>query len=119
MDTNIRDSEIITALKSFKPNKASRPNGLHPFFYQKVLDIGEKSSKFYKEVFRNNNMPEKDNNNLLYIIPKIPNIATPKDFITIGFCNTVYKLVTKIIVNRTKHILPTIIGPHNPSLFLT
>lgn len=31
----LRDSEIILAIKSFKPPKAPGPDGLHPLIYQK------------------------------------------------------------------------------------
>ncbi|XP_019265527.1 PREDICTED: uncharacterized protein LOC109243087 [Nicotiana attenuata] len=36
-------------------------------------------------------------------------------FMPIGLCNTIYKSVTKIIVNRIKPILPHIIGPSQAS----
>lgn len=39
MDTDIRDSEIITSLKSFKPTKAPGPDDLHNLFYQEFWDI--------------------------------------------------------------------------------
>lgn len=35
LDKQLLDSEINSVVQSFKPFKSPRPDGLHPFFYQK------------------------------------------------------------------------------------
>lgn len=65
----------------------------------------------YKEVFSNFSVPPDSNATLICLIPKYRNIVTLKNFRPIGLYNTTYKLVTKIIVNRIKPYLSSIIGP--------
>lgn len=48
------------------------------------------------------------------IVSLIPKYATPtpiKDFKPITCCNTFYKLIIKILTNRIKEVIHTIIGP--------
>lgn len=47
---------------------------------------------------------------LIYLIPKNKDTSSLKNFRPIGLCNTSYKLVTKIIINRNKPFLRSIIG---------
>ena len=41
----------------------------------------------------------------LVLIPKVPNLESVSHFRPINVCNTLYKLLTKIIVNRLKPFL--------------
>lgn len=86
---------------------------------QYFLDVaGLKTTTFCKEVFSSSTMPTINNATLLCLIPKYINIASLKNFKPIGFCNTTYKIVTKIIVNKINPYLSSIIGPIQAS-FLT
>lgn len=42
-------------------------------------------------------------------MPKVKNPTTPGDFRLISLCNVTFKIITKTIANRTKHILDNII----------
>lgn len=109
--TPLWETEIIQALKSFKPIKALGPDGLHHLFYQKYWDIlGPKTIDFYKKVFNNSVMPSQANKTLISLIPQGPDSGNLRNFRLIGLCNTIYKLVTKIIVNSMKPFLPYIIN---------
>lgn len=55
------------------------------------------------------------NGTLLCLIPKCENAKQIKYFKTIRLCNITHKVVTKIIVNRIKPILSSIIGPSQDS----
>lgn len=45
------------------------------------------------------------------LIPKIKGANTLKDYRPISLCNITYKIITKIISNRLKPIMNTLIGP--------
>lgn len=115
----LRDSEVILAVNSFKPTKVPGPDGLHPLFYQRYWDIlGTNTIVFCKDIFRTTIIPHDLNKTLLCLIPKINNAHCPKNFRLISLCNTLYKIITKIIANRLKPMLPSIIGDSQAS-FLT
>lgn len=89
------------------------------FFYQRYCDIlGTSTITFCKDIFRTSTIPHELNKTLLYLIPKINNAHCLKNFRPIGLCNTLYKIITKIIANWLKPMLHSIIGDSQAS-FLT
>lgn len=60
-------------------------------------------------------MEEKVNTTYLCLIPKNSNATHLKNFRPIGICNTQYKIITKIIANRTKSYLANLISPTQAS----
>lgn len=46
---------------------------------------------------------------IIALVPKCANFSSCKDFWPISCCNTIYKCITKILVNRIKGILHTFI----------
>ena len=47
----------------------------------------------------------------LTLIPKEANVSTPKKFRPISLCNVLYKIITKVIANHLKPLLPSLISP--------
>ena len=50
------------------------------------------------------------NDTFITLVPKLPNPERVQQLRPIGLCNVVYKLITKCIVNRLKHVLPELIS---------
>lgn len=101
---------------SFKPIKAPSSDGLHPMFYKKYWNVlRDKAINYCKKIFQNHEMNPAINITYLCLILKCANAIILKNFRHIWLCNTMYKLMIKIIVNRIKPILPSIIGPSQAS----
>ena len=56
-------------------------------------------------------VPEYLNKTLITLIPKKRNPETLNNYRPISLCNTIYKMVTKIIVARIRPLLPDLISP--------
>ena len=64
-----------------------------------------------KEVFLSQKVPEYLNQTLVFLIPKQPDPETVSQYRPISLCNTIYKVVSKIIVLRLLPLLPSLISP--------
>ena len=49
------------------------------------------------------------NHNFISLIPKVKSLEFVTEFCPIAFCNILYKLVSKVLANRLKKVLPQII----------
>ena len=102
------DSEIRTSLFAMKPLKAPGPDGFHPIFFQKEWHIvGLEICSNIQKWFRNGDIPKDLGQALICLIPKQQNPESVKQLRPISLCSTVYKLVTKILVNRMKPLIPS------------
>lgn len=61
------------------------------------------------EILNGNMSPRSINKTFIVLIPKGKNPNSPKEYQRISLCNVVVKIVTKVIANRIKVILPDII----------
>lgn len=104
--------EIKHALWSLKPFKASGPDGLHAGFYQRFwLIVGNFVIEEVKKVFKIRKVSEVINRTHMALIPKIQGPETLGNYRPISLCNTVYKIVMKIIVARLRPLLGNLISP--------
>ncbi|GKV15349.1 hypothetical protein SLEP1_g26146 [Rubroshorea leprosula] len=104
--------EIRLAISSFKPFKAPGPDGVHPFFYQRFWqDIRSKLCSDIIGAFSSGAIPMGWNNCLISFIPKGKAPSSITQFRPIGLCNTSYKVISKILVNRLRPILDSLISP--------
>ena len=104
--------DVKVSLWSFKPFKASGPDGLHLGFFQKCWNIvGGSVICEVSHIFSNGKMPEYLNKTLISLIPKCLGAETLTQFRPISLCNIVYKIMTKIIVNRIRPIIGNLVSP--------
>ncbi|KAK2652935.1 hypothetical protein Ddye_012791 [Dipteronia dyeriana] len=112
MDRDVTNDEIREVCFSLHPNKAPGPDGFNAHFFKITWDIvSEDVINANQEFFRSGYLLKELNTTILVLVPKIPNPFTMKDFRPISFCNTLYKIIAKIIANRIEPCLPDIISP--------
>lgn len=61
--------------------------------------------------FSNGFLPQEVTDSLVVLIPKVHPLEKVSQFCPIALCTVLYKLITKIIVNRLKPILSKLIVP--------
>lgn len=92
--------------------KSPGPDGIQPVFYRRYWsELGDSLTQFCIDCFTHSSIPVEINNSYITLIPKKESLETMSDFRPIGLCNTIYKLVTKVITNRLRPILGKIISP--------
>lgn len=102
--------EIQDALKQIAPLKAPRPDRFSACFYQSYLSIvGEEVSNAILAFLNDRFFDKSTNFTYIVLIPKVKNLITAKDFMPISLCSVTYKLAFKVLANRLKVLLPTII----------
>lgn len=120
LDDGVQDVEVKHALFSMTPWKAPGPDGYPVGFYRHNWDIiGNNLTTFVKHIWQNPVDIAPFNTTDICLIPKIDKPEYINQFRPISLCNVNYKLLTKIVVNRLKHILPDIISPHQTGFIPT
>lgn len=83
------------------PYKSPGPDGFQGVFFRHYWEIiGEEVHKLVAQAFSTGYFNPSLADTLIAIIPKVDCPTTFKEFRPISLCNTVYKLITKVLVNR-------------------
>lgn len=103
--------EVLHALQSLPSGKSPGPDGFNTEFYCFFWDvIGDSLFEAVSHFFKNSVIPNAWGRTFIALIPKVPTPKLVTDFRPISLCNVCYKIVSKILANRLKMILPRIIG---------
>ena len=106
LNTPITNKEISEGLWVLKPFKAPGLDGLHVGFSQRFwLIVGNSMREEVKRVFSSGVIPNYMNQTLITFIPKCKSPESLSNYRSISLCNTIYKIVTKIIVNQIRPFL--------------
>jgi hypothetical protein len=104
--------EVDVALKQMAPLKAPGPDGLPLISNQQYWHLIGKdvttavltclnSGKILKAII---------NHTYITLIPKVQNPEEVVEFRPISLCNVIYKIISKVLANRLKTLLPTIVS---------
>ncbi|XP_074314673.1 uncharacterized protein LOC141649902 [Silene latifolia] len=108
----VRVPEILDALKSIDRNKSPGMDGYSSgFFLDAWTVVGQDFKNAVLEFFQTCSMPKVANSTLLVLVPKMDTPLTVKDYRPIACCTTFYKVISKILANRLKQVLDSIVGP--------
>ena len=116
---SITNAEIEHAIMTMHPDKALSPDGFPVYFFQQyryiikaeILD----AVHFF---FQFGNLPDSWTKTFITLISKKSNPKIFNDYHPINLCNTVYKIIAKILTNRLKLILPHLISLEQGTLIL-
>ena len=99
LNCTVTAKDVKDGLWSMKPFKAPGHDGIHAGFYQRNWNVvQEVVVKEVCSIFSSGIMPCNLNRTLITLIPKCTGVDCLSLFRPISLCNTIYKIVTKIIV---------------------
>jgi hypothetical protein len=105
--------EVQTALFQRALLKALGPDGFNAGFFQKHWDIvGPEVCKATLYSLNNATLDSELNSTFIALTPKLNNPSCVMEFRLTSLCNILYKIISKVLANRLKVILPHIISPY-------
>ena len=118
LTTPFTKAEFRDATFSMHPDKCSGPDGYNPGFYQHFWTLcGDDIFKDCCAWLTAGHFPSDLNITNIALIPKGSMQVSMKDWRPIALCNVLYKIISKILANRLKTVLPQCISD-NQSAFV-
>jgi hypothetical protein len=104
--------EISSALNQMPPLKALGPDDFSAWFYQyNWATVHLKVCSAILHFLNIGDMDARINTTHIALIPKTLSHGTVIEFCPISLCNVIYKVISKVLANRLKVVLPDIISP--------
>ncbi|KAL2942587.1 hypothetical protein RDABS01_030937 [Bienertia sinuspersici] len=103
--------DVKSALFSIDGGKSPGPDGFNISFFKMSWPIlGDEIFAAVLEFFQTGKFLREINNTNITLIPKVSNPMCVTDFRPIACCNTIYKIISKMLYSRLKEILPDLIS---------
>lgn len=110
LEAAVTEEEVRKTLFAMPNNKSPGPDGYPAEFFKTAWAvISREFTVAVQSVFRFGFLPKGVNSTILALIPKKLDSLEMKDYRPIACCNVLYKVVSKILANRLKLLLPRII----------
>lgn len=110
--TSVIEDEVRNIVFSMGAFKALSLDGFPLAFFQDHWDVvGSDVVLATKDFFRSGKLLKNFNSTSITLVPKIQESTLLKDFRPISLCNTIYKISSKVLVNRLKPFLDFLICP--------
>lgn len=107
----VSDDEIKSTVFSLAKEKAPGPDGFSVEFFKSNWEIvGPLVLLAVRDFFQYGRMLKEVNATILTLVPKISNASAVSDFRPIACCNTIYKVITKILANRIAGVLHDVVS---------
>lgn len=105
----VKNTEIFDAVNQLEAFNSPGPDGLPPGFYQHFWSVlGNDICNLVQSFFHRGYLLKKLNEPFITLIPKVQNPDVLSQFRPISLCNAVYKIISKVIVNRLQPIMQDI-----------
>lgn len=94
-------------------DKAPRPNGFPPSFFQQFWPIiGESLVNFIQYTFQICCVPREANETLICLIPKVNFLKSLSQLRPISLCNVIIKIISKVLANRLQPLMSKLTRPN-------
>ncbi|KAM1949581.1 hypothetical protein ACFX15_009620 [Malus domestica] len=111
LEGEISTEEVREAVFQMQPSKASGPDGMNPFFFQKFWNIvGEDITNAIKNFQASGKLLKQINFTYVSLIPKTKQPEEVTQFRPISLCNVLFRIISKVLANRLKVVIPKIIS---------
>ncbi|KAK1429871.1 hypothetical protein QVD17_12158 [Tagetes erecta] len=118
MVRSVTDMEIKNAMFAIGDHKAPGPDGYSAAFFKHAWPIlGKDVTLAVKDFFLTGRLLQEWNHTLIALIPKVQSPSYVNDYRPIACCNVVFKCISKIVADRMKMCLDSIVSA-NQSAFV-
>lgn len=109
----VDDEEIKNVIWNSKEGTAPDPDGFSISFFKSAWEVvGKEVIAAIKHFFHTGKLLRETNATFITLIPKVLKADSFKDYKPISLCNLLYKFVTKILANRLKCVVRSLIRPN-------
>lgn len=106
-------ADVHKALFSMDNNKSPGPDGMNLIFFKKYWNVvGKDVHSAIVDFFLHGRLGIAANHTFITLIPKKAAANRVDHFRPIALCNVAYKIITKLLSNRLKPLLDTMIDPN-------
>lgn len=103
--------EVKRAVFQLGKDKAPGPDGFSGLFFQSCWEVvKDRLVPLVRDFFENGSSLDDINCTNIVLIPKVENPEMVGQYRPISLCNFVYKIISRVLVNRMKGILPSIVS---------
>ena len=111
--------EVKEAIFQMGALKSPGPDGIQALFYQKYWDIvGPNVTDVVLNFLNKGDFIDDINQTFIVLIPKIKAPEDMKNFKPISLCNVFYKIISKVLANRLKSVLSSLISESQSAFVL-
>lgn len=111
--------EIGRALKQMAPMKSPNSDGFRAYFYHKYWEtVGRDVYNAVLDILHSDDSFSFINSTFIALISKKDNSKRVSDFRPINLCNFLYNLVSKVICNKLKLIMPLLVSKSQSAFIL-
>lgn len=112
LEKNVSRRDIFNVINYMHPFKAPGIDGLQAIFFQSQWHvIGNFVCNLIQDIFRHPEQVSKINETLITLVPKVDPVVSICNFRPIILCNVSYKIITKILAQRLRQMMGSLVNP--------